>query len=167
MTIDHVTTSADTSDETRWPSVPEAYGLVLPSYQFLVTRFEAADTRLTTLLTFAATLTLGAPLFAKNVRPELEFNSPVFVSALAFFVAGSVAGLVGRVSGRLLLPNPNVLYQRWLHKTTWEFKKDLIAFAGAHFAHNANAINRKTRYAVVLGVCLLFEIVAFVAWLGR
>jgi hypothetical protein len=49
-------------NEEEWPGVRAAYDFVIPSYALLISRFEAADTRLTTLLTLTASLTLGGPL---------------------------------------------------------------------------------------------------------
>jgi hypothetical protein len=55
--------------EGPWPSVETAYHFVLPSYQMMVSRFDAADTRLTALLTMTSSLTLGAPILARAVDP--------------------------------------------------------------------------------------------------
>ena len=62
----------------KWPAVDRAYDFVLPSYQLLATRFEAADTRISALLTLTSTLTIAVPIFAKNVQPGISFASPTF-----------------------------------------------------------------------------------------
>src|SRR5437660_1283893 len=85
------------SSEEKWPGVEAAYDFVIPSYNFLVNRFEAADTRLTMLLTFGATITLGAPILGKAVQPASNFASAWFLLALASFMVSVVIGLIARV----------------------------------------------------------------------
>jgi hypothetical protein len=119
-----------TSGPELYPAVDTAYDFVLPSYQLLTTRFEAADTRLTTLLTFASTVTLAAPIFGKTVQPDIGFAAPAFVCGIVCFVVAAVIGVIGRVSGNLVLPDPMVIYEKSLHRSEWEFKKNQICYAG-------------------------------------
>ena len=72
--------------------------------------------------------------------------------------------MVGRVRGRIVLPNPDVLYQKSLQESAWTFKKNSIYFAGQHFNANCRVIDEKATYAVLMTVALLLEILAFVAW---
>lgn len=81
-----------TPDEERWPAVRRAYDFVLPSYQMLASRFEAADTRLTVIMNLAATLTLGAPLLAKSIRPKYLIHVAL--------VPGGRRDICGRVRDR-------------------------------------------------------------------
>jgi hypothetical protein len=64
------------ADLAAWPSIGEAYTFVVPSYTWLLSRLEAADNRLTALLTVLTTLTLGVPVFARAVRPDIAFRAP-------------------------------------------------------------------------------------------
>ena len=150
----------------KWPSVDAAYLFVLPSYQLMATRFEAADNRLNALLTFAATLTTATPLLAKNVRPDISFSSPFLWLGLILFAIGAGFGLVGRVRGSIVLPDPTVIYEKSLHRSDWSFKMNQIAFAGQNFRKNQNTIERKGNAAIVQTIVLAVEVVAFVAWLG-
>jgi len=153
--------------EEQWPAVDAAYGFVLPSYQLLVGRFESADTRLTSLLTLSSTLTLAAPLFAKNVQPAISFRSPFFIFAMMVFLVAAIVGIFGRVAGSLALPDPMIMYQKSLHCSEWEFKKNQIYFAGEHFEYNVQAIRKKGNVALCLTVMLVLEIVAFVIWIMK
>jgi len=154
-------------DERTWPSVHEAYGFVLPSYQLLTSRFEAADTRLTALLTFGATVTLGVPLFAKTVRPDAAFGSPWFVAGILFFICAAAFGIVGRTTGAITLVNPMILYTDGLHKSPWLFKKDAIFRAGEHFRVNVAAVAAKGTYAMIVTVALMCEVMTFAVWLAQ
>ena len=112
-----------TPDAQLWPGVNRAYDFVIPSYQLLAGRFEAADTRLTSLLTFISTLTLAVPIFVKNIRPDISFTSPFFLFGIMIFLLGAILGVIGRVTGGLMLPDPMVLYEKHLQSSEWEFKK--------------------------------------------
>jgi len=146
-------------DEAKWPAVKVAYDFVMPSYTLLVTRFEAADTRLTILLTFVATITLGAPVFAKTMRPDIQFLSPWFVAAVGAALLS--IGIAGRVRGSLILPNPAVVFRESLQESEWSFRKNAIYFAGQHFEKNAWAIRVKGIHAAVSAGFIVIEILLF------
>ena len=151
----------------RWPAVRLAYDFVLPWTKFMVSRFEAADTRLTTLLTLTSSLTLSAPVVARAVRPAISFSSPWFLAAMAVFIASALLGVVGRVYGRVVLVDPGLLYQKSLHETPWAFQKNALFFAGQHFVANRAAIARKSQISIALSVLLPLEILLFVIWIAR
>src|SRR5437867_1681270 len=131
------------TERDQWPAVDAAYAFVLPSYQLLASRFEAADARVTTFLTIAATLTLGAPLFAKSVRPDLTLNSPIFWLSILIFVSGMIVGIIGRTKGSLMLPDPMVIHQKSLHRSECSFKMNQLFYAGEHFEFNREQIRVK------------------------
>jgi hypothetical protein len=153
------------SEEIQWPAVNRAYDFVMPSYQLVAGRFEAADTRLTTLVSLTSTLTLAAPIFGKNVQPNISFASPFFVAGMVIFLLSALTGILGRISGSLTLPDPMVLYNQSLEETEWEFKKNQIYFAGENFNSNVQAIRKKGNISICVTVALLLEVASFVAWL--
>jgi hypothetical protein len=160
-------TTMPDSDEVKWPSVRAAYDFVIPSYNLLASRFEAADTRLTILLTFAATITLGAPILARAAREKIDFASPWFGLAIASFILSIGMGLVARVRGTLILPNPMKIYTESLHETEWAFRKNAIYFAGQHFSANAKAIRIKGNVADIAAALIILEILLLLTWFVR
>src|SRR2546426_3649416 len=156
---------SDTPERDQWPAVDAAYNFVLPSYALLVSRFEAADDRLTTLLTLTATLTLGAPILAGSIRKGISFLSAWFLAAMLSFLAGVIIGLIGRAAGKLTLPNPMVHFEKSLRHPEWEFKKNAIYFAGLHFSANSDAIRKKGNVAASVAVFLVIEIVCLICWI--
>ena len=150
-----------------YPSVDLAYGLVPSSYQLLVSRFEAADNRITALLSVVMAVTMGVPLFAKSVvvAQTPTFDSPWFIAGLLAAVSAVTFGMIGRTAGSIPLVNPRIVYEEYLHKDHWTFKKDTIFRAGQHFEKNARAIALKGTYATVVMLAFLVEIGAFWAWL--
>lgn len=144
----------DPDPTTVWPAVPRAYEFVIPSYQFLVNRFEAADNRLTHSITLASSVLFGIPILARAIRPDISLQSPWLIASLAFAVVAALLGIIGRQRGRLRLTSPATLYDTWLHKSDWLFKKDMVYFAGQSFGHNARAIETKGRITAIVNTCV-------------
>lgn len=151
--------------ELRWPGVHRAYDFVLPSYQLLTSRFEAADSRIQSIQTFAATLILGAPLLANAIKKSVPLLSPWFLGAIGLFLVIVALGLGGRLRGTLKLPDPARLYERSLHLSEWEFKRDAVYFAGEHFQWNAEAIRVKGNYTTAMTAAFLLMIGATLIWI--
>jgi hypothetical protein len=162
-----VADKALTGDDTQYPAVEAAFQFVLPSYQMLASRFESADSRITTTTTIAATLTLAGPVMGRTVDPALSAGSVWFIAALLIAVAVIVCGLVGRVKGTLTVPNPAIHWRESLWLSQYEFKKDAVYFAGLHFDANAKAVNLKGRITIAMTVLMGLEIACFSAWIAR
>jgi hypothetical protein len=158
---------SDPVEKDQFPGVERAYDFVLPSYQLLATRFEAADGRLNNLVTFVSSMVIGLPVFARAVRPEADFASPLFIGAVAVLAIAGVVGLAGRLSGRLTLVNPTVLFRETLQEPEWEFRKNAIFYAGKHFEKNAAIIDRKANAAVATSVLMLVALVIAATWLAH
>jgi hypothetical protein len=159
------TDTANSQDEFQ--AVDAAYTFVVPSYQLLTSRFEAADNRLTHLLTLALSLALGAPTLAKAIRPELPLLAPLFIGALTLAAACVVLGIVGRVSGSIVLPDPSVIYEKSLRRTEHSFKMTQIYYAGENFNTNARAVRKKGNVATAMTVVLAWAIVLFIVWFAK
>ncbi len=150
----------------QYPGVEPAQAFVLPSYQWMVTRVEAADSRIQAVVTFVATLTLAVPALGKAVRPWISFDSHWFVGAMLVALGTAVIGVTARTRGALVLPNPRVLYEQWLHLSPWEFQKDAIFFAGKHFDANARLVRAKALAVAVMAGLVVLELLLLVAWLA-
>ena len=156
--------TAQTADDLRWPSTDAAFAFVLPSYQFLLSRLEAADNRLTLLLSTLCAVALGAPAFAVRFD-RLSFGSPWFVLGELLYLAAMWYGLLQRIKGVIVLPDPAVLYQKSLNLPVGQFKRDQIYLAGQHFNANAEADNRKGTSANHLTIALIADVLLFVFWI--
>jgi hypothetical protein len=158
---------AERPPDEQWPAVFRAYDFVIPSYQLMVNRYEAADGRLTQILTLVSTLLFSIPVFAKTIRPQASFSSPLFLSAITLLIGAAVIGIVGRQRGRVRLVNPMVLYDKFLHRTDWEFRKDLLYFAGQDFSDNAIAIDRKGQTAALMTGLTVVALLLSAIWLAN
>src|SRR5947199_7605845 len=96
-------THDEMSNDQRWPGVKYAYDFVLPSYAWTTARLEAIVGRVQTLLTFAATITLGFPILGAAVNKGIHFTSGWFILALFSFAAQALIGMVARELGSVIL----------------------------------------------------------------
>jgi len=151
--------------ETKWPGVMFAYDYVLPSYQWILTRLEAADTRIQVLMAFAVTLTITVVSVGLSGERSIDLYSVYFLLALLFFGGLIGFGLFTRVWGVVKLIDPNKLYEKWLYKSEWEFKKDMICFAGQDFDCNIKLIKRKSDAFLIMLLLFLMEATLLCMWI--
>ena len=113
-----------------------------------------------------STLVLGVPLLAAAVNPGVSYTSPWFLTAglLATLAAG--IGLAGRVTGRIILCDPRILYDHGLRESCWEFKKNAIFYAGQHFRSNRQSVDTKGTYAKYMTIVLLLSVLVFIVWIA-
>lgn len=163
LVMDDSDEQAETSEATC-PAVHVAYDFVGPSYASIMQRLDAVNSHLETLQTFAASITLAAPILAASVVKDVDFRSPWFLSAFSIFMVVIVIGAVARVRGSLQLITPQSLYDDWLHYSEWEFKKNAIYWAGQHFKANRSLVNNRAHAAFGMTVLLLLEMGLLLAW---
>jgi hypothetical protein len=153
-------------EEDEWPGVKYAYDFVVPSYQLMLARIEAADSRIQTLQTFIVTATFGltAVISATFEKGQLQFVSLPFILAMALFCLAIVLGVIGRSSGGVVLTNPGNLYSKYLRRTEWKFKKDMVYFAGEHFKKNKDAVEHKHTITTAMTWLFLAEMALLLFW---
>ena len=154
------------SPEDRWPSVPFAYDFVVPSYQLMATRLEAIDSRIQGIQTFAATLTLGVPIVGQSIRRDIHYTSAWFIGVLVVFASIVVLSFVARTRGHLQMASPRLIYERTLHLSEWEFKRDVMYMAGQHFDGNVALINQKGCVGNWLSALVLIETILAACWIA-
>jgi hypothetical protein len=155
-----------TEDQSAvYPGVEWAYDYVVPSYTWMLTRLQAADTRIQAIQGFAVTFTFGVPAVARALNLSISFSAGRFYLAILCFALLMIIGTVAQARGSVKLANPALFYQNWLHFGAWEFKKAAVYWAGQHFEINGGLIQAKSRAAVAMTALFLVELVFLVAWL--
>ena len=149
-------------DVSKYPSVDLAYEFVKPSYDWMLNRFQAIDSKIQGLLTFATAITAAIPVFAKAIH--VNFSSAWFYAAIIIYVLFAVLGIVGLRFGKVRLINPEILYNRWVNKTIWQFQKDGIYFAGKDFKDNKNLIERKSLFRDFMAILFVGEVLCVIVW---
>jgi hypothetical protein len=153
----------DRDGSARWPGVEEAYDFVLPSYQWAITRFEAADSRIQALQVFIVTITIAVTTIGGK---DALHSAPVW-GALLFATVSVFIGLVARCMGAISVSSPAALFcSEWLSKDPWTFRKDMLSFAGEHFEKNRRLINRKGLAAIVMTGLFALEVVLLLIWVA-
>ena len=153
-------------EEHRYPSVDLAYNFVKPSYDWMLNRFEAANSKIQGLLTFSATVTAAFPILAKAIFDNVDFSSLWFYGAIIAFIFLVVTGIVGRRMGSIVLVHPEVLYEKYLYYSHWRFQQTIIYWAGKHFNSNTKIIVKKAWCTDIMTIFLLGEIVCIAVWIA-
>ena len=157
-------TAPETLSPEDMPGLDRAYDFVQPSYQWALARYEAGNTRLQTMLTVVASVSLAVPTLAKLLDDSLLFADKWFALACVAFLAAMAIGVYGRHAGTVVLADPRVLLRGWLSLPEAQFKYDALYWASDHFAHNVGAVERKWRCAGAMLALFLVEAGLLLAW---
>jgi hypothetical protein len=162
------TSTADVQSlAATYPSLEAAQGFVIPSYQWMVVRIEAADSRIQTLMTFVATVTLAVPATRSALGGAVAFQSIWFVAAMVAAVAVVLVGVVARTRGAIVLPDPTALYNESAGLSVVEFQRDALYFAGKHFAKNKATVESKQGAVSAMTWLFLAELSLLLTWVIR
>jgi hypothetical protein len=153
--------------EQTWPAVVTAYDYVLPSHQMMASRVGAMGKRISDIMTFSATITLGFPVLGQAVNKQIAFVSPPFVAAVLLFVAVMCFGIAARDMGNFAVISPARVWDRSLRLSEWEFKWVAIKMAAVCFNHNRALADRKAEYAKVMSAMVLLEVICLLVWIAR
>ena len=151
---------AEKNLEEEFPSVDLAYDLAIQSYDSIRQRWDSMNGFFHALLSVAITLTLAMPVLAKALSLSFEVYWTIAILVTFVFTVGIC--LKGRIVGTLLIINPEKLYEKYLGYSHWEFKKNIIYWAGKHGATNVTMIEKKWRISLCATGFFCLE-VAFVA----
>lgn len=158
--------SSGKSSESQYPSVGLAYEFVKPSYDWMLNRIEAMNSKIQGLLMLATAVTGGIPILTKAIFDSVDFQSVLFYGAMGLYILLVVIGTVGLSMGGVKLFHPKLLYEKWLSNSIWEFKKDAIYFAGQNFEDNKKIINAKSRLRNIMTILLLIELMIVISWIS-
>lgn len=154
-------------NEIDYPSVGLAYDLAVSSYDTAHKRWEAADNRVQTLLTFTVTVELALPTLLHNNVPQTRFNSIWFILAVIAYAFSAGVGTYARLRQGLILPDPSKLYDKSLANSEWEFKKNFIYWAGEDYHTNNKHIKRKINYTLAMLMLFLIGSLLLIVWVIR
>jgi hypothetical protein len=144
------------------PSIGLAYPFALASYDVAQKRLEVVEKRLQEILGFAVTISLG--MIALHANKNYNFNSWLFMAAMAACLSGLIIGTYARVYGHLFLISPSVLQEKYLALPETVFKNYFVQFAAKHWQKNAELVNRKGTLTSIAVVCFVLEIILLILW---
>jgi len=143
-----------------FPSVDLAYQLSVSSYDIAIKRLDSIDARIQTLLAFATSTTA----IVVSLSAGRGLRTTYFYFAAASMAFAIILGIWARMIGRIKLVRPNVLFERWLRKDEWTFKKDFIRFAGHDFEKNMGLVTLKWRMSLGVIVLFVLQVAFLVLW---
>jgi hypothetical protein len=147
-----------------WPGVHLAYDFVLASYDWTMRRLNAVEGRIQALMMFSVTLGITFPVLVASLVGGVDFQSSWFVLTLAAALFNLVTGTVARTWGRVKLLSLQTVCAEWLPYSEWEFKRRAVYWAGMHFEHNTNVVNKKGRVILLMTAAFLVEAVFMFVW---
>lgn len=154
--------------EIQYPSVDLAYEFIVArSYDWMIGRINALDGRLQSFQSLAVTVMLGVPVLVKSLLPSADFLSGLFIGGMSLFGSVIVLGAIGRYSSKISLPYPDKFYDHWLHFSPWEFRKNLLYYAGRDALRNLDSLERKGKILDVMTMAFLVGIVLLLIWINR
>jgi len=148
----------------QYPSVNLSYEFVKSSYDVMEKRFESANSRIQNLLTWAVGITTAIPLFATAVKSSSNIKSIWILPVLLFFLALVIVGIFAYRTGGVILIHPKIIYEDYIQYPEWEFKKQLVYWAGQNFDTNQKCIDLKSRYIDIMTFLLGLEMVFALVW---
>lgn len=155
--------------EEQWPAIPLAYDLaVKSSTDVMLKRFEIHENRVRGLITLAASLTFGAPVFAKAARGDLPYNSPWLIAALSCAAFILILGILAFVGGRVAALDPSLIHDGALDarcQRPWDFQHWILARTSEAFARNNRRLELKGYASDAIGVTLLVELLCMGVWI--
>ena len=154
------------TDASKYPSVDLAYEFVKSSYDWMLNRIEAMNSKIQGLLTLATAMTATMPILTKAMFNDVDFQSGWFYGAITTYLLLVIIGIYGLRMGGVRLIHPKNLYEKWLSDSKWEFKKDIIFFAGQDFETNKKVIDSKSLLRDTMNVLLLVELLIVIFWIA-
>ncbi len=146
---------------SQYPGVDLAYPLAVASYDHAHQRIARIEGKLALLLGFVSGATALAPAVADQGRDP---RSPWLLAAGVLFALAVVWGSRALLRGKLLDFAPEKLYNHWLHKDDWTFKRDCIYDAITVSKRHDALAESKWRAAVAVMSLFSAESLCLAAW---
>jgi hypothetical protein len=156
--------TGQSADET---SLGLIYDIAIKSYEVLEKRYQAMDSRIQMVLSFAVGLVVVVLTLMKSILEHPNFSSKLFLGAMSSFVVAVALALTGAFAWPLKALRPKRLYDKFRQYPPAVFKEKLIYVAGEDYEKMVTIIKRKRMLA--LGAIILFVIgsALLVAWALR
>jgi hypothetical protein len=155
----------DKKNEQTYPSVFFAYDIAIKSYNWAIQRSDAIDGSIDKLLAWITSITIGIIAIISGKEMFMSVYSIWFYLGMGSFIIAILIGVYSKVRGSLNLLSIGIIYEQYLHLGEWEFKKDIIYWAGEAFQKNQKYINWKGKLSIAMIIFFLMEVIFFAKWL--
>ena len=141
-----------------------AYDLIPATYDWMMQRLNAMESRIQALIVLSAGFLLTGPALVAVAVESVTFDSLWFYLALATSIVNLITGAAMRIWGELKLPGPRRVDSGWLSLNAGEFKWSSLWWAEQHFNENARLLRWKGRSAVLMTGVFLLETLSLTVW---
>lgn len=153
------------SNKEKFPSVDLGYDVAMGSYRTTFQRFDIIKNGIDRTLTWMLSFNLGLIVILADKSEKVQFHSWWFYSAILLFFIAFIMGMSAKVKKLKAIRSPKVIFEKWLKKTEWQFKKDSIFFAGQNYDTN----KRINDYNGIISDCIIglfmLEIILLALWI--
>ncbi len=165
MDVGHEVPPSKQPPEQTWPAVHLAYEYARPSYDLMLKRFEVLEGRIRSLITLAASLTFGAPVFLTAVRgAPLPYGSPWFAAAMACAAVVLVTGTLAFSHAKVRTYDLDKIQEAGVRFSEWEFQRVILKSAADTMRINDRRLEWRGRAADLMAWALLGEFALMAIW---
>ncbi len=151
-------------DPNEYPSVNLAYEIGLRSYDYTRYSLDAVDQGLDALRTWATTITLGVIVLIASKDHLASLWDKCFLLAISLFGLVVLLTIIPKWFKTMRVISPEGLYNKWLHYSEWEFKKNTLYWAGDDFKVNMKGVRLRGHFLLAGTVTFFLEVAALVLW---
>ena len=154
--------NAEWQDER--PGVDLAYGLMQSSYDSIMNRLNAVESRIQAVMVFSASFFFTAPILVTTSESDITLNSAIFYLAGLAALLNLIIGTLTRAFGKLKLARVYGDVQEWFDLPEYWFKVYAVEEAATHYRINVKTVNRKGNIAIAMTGVFIVEIVFLASW---
>ena len=153
--------------EEQYPSIDIAYDIALKSYETTMKRSDVADDGIDKLRTLITTINLAFLAWIISTAKVGAMFNAWFILSLYIYFSTIVISIIAKSANGIILVDPKIIYNKYLHFSKWEFKKNIIYWAGEHYKINGEMVANKAKYIVCIFSLFLLEVVTMGYWLVK
>ena len=151
-------------ERQEFPGLDLAYGMVQSSYDSVVNRLNAVESRIQAVMVFSVSFLLTAPLLVASSGVDITLASLPSYTAAALAGVNLIVGTVMRTWGDINLLGFHEVRNYWLELTDDEFKLEAVRWAAEHYQRNTKTVNCKGHAVSGMTVILLLEAASLTYW---
>ncbi len=151
-------------DQIELPSLGLAFGMVQSSYDSVVSRLNAVESRIQAVMVFSASFFFTAPLLVAASEANLTLNSPFFYTAGALALLNLAVGTATRALGTISYLGLNEVRDYWLVLTEDDFRLEAVRWAALHYERNLRTVNCKGLIGIGMTAAFMLEAILLIYW---
>lgn len=145
-------------------SLDLSFKLALKSVEDIRKNRDSTNLLLHTLLTAALSLVAAAPLVYKSFDIDWKYCSIFCLIAVGIWFSSAVGAcifiLIGRLTSRAPILNPDELLDRGIYLSELQFKRGFLRNLQAFYKEGVQMMARTRRYVLSAVICVILEVIS-------